>query len=68
MFGRLRCPATGDEDGAVFPVWLSGPKQMVVRTTSLAVLPEALVLIEVIERSRIRITVVEASHLFPYSK
>src|ERR1700726_3158905 len=59
MLGRLRCPAAGDEDGLVFPIGLSGPKQMKVCAASLAVLPQASISVEIVDRPRIGVTVVE---------
>ena len=59
MLGRLRCPAAGNEDGVVFLVRSSGPKQMIIRAASLLVLPELLIFFKAIDRSRIRITFVE---------
>src|SRR5262249_9120872 len=31
MLGRLRCPATGNEDGWIFPIGPYRPKEMIVR-------------------------------------
>src|SRR5271168_2988999 len=61
MLGRLRCPAARDEDGLLFPIRPVGPKQMIVRAPSFAVLPEPLILFQVIDWWRIRITIVEVA-------
>src|SRR5208282_5936021 len=68
MLGCLRCPATGNEDGLVFPIRSIGPKKMIVRAASLLVLPDPLIFFQVIDRWRIRISVVEVPDLVGYIK
>src|SRR6266487_5304226 len=64
MLGRLRCPAACDQDGLVFYIRSGRPKQVIVRAASLPVLPELAIFVQIIDRWRIRITVVEVPH-FP---
>jgi hypothetical protein len=63
ILGGLGCPAAGNENGKIFPVRLSGPEQMKVGYAFLGILPEATIIREVIDRSRVGITVVEIPDL-----
>jgi hypothetical protein len=66
MLGRLRCPAARDEDRLVFSIRSVGPKQVIVDAASLRVLPELLIPLQIIDRRRIRITVVEVPYFTCY--
>src|SRR5206468_2436915 len=66
MLRCLRRPAAGDEDGLVFFIRPSGPKQMIVRAASLRILPLPLIFFQAIDRWRIRVTVVELTNFFGY--
>jgi hypothetical protein len=63
MLGRLGSPAAGNKNGMILPIGFVRPKKMMIRTTSLRVLPELTVLFEIIDRPRIRITIVEVLDL-----
>ncbi len=63
MLCCLRRSAACDENGMVFAVGSVRPEEMVIRATPVRVVPEPTVLFETIDRSWIRITVVEASDL-----
>jgi hypothetical protein len=68
MLCGLRCPTAGDKNRIVFPIRSARPKKMMVRTTSLLVLPESTILFKVIDRPRIRITVVEVLDLLCHTR
>ena len=56
---RLRCSAAGDENRALFRVGLVRPEQVEVRAASVGVLPAPPIVIEIVDRPRIRIPFVE---------
>src|SRR5579872_50086 len=66
MLGRLGCAAACDEDGLVFPIRSAGPKKVIVGAASLRVLPELLIPLQIVDRRRIGITVVEIPHFTCY--
>src|SRR5438094_777235 len=59
MPGGLRGTAAGDEDGAVFAIRGPGPVHMIIGAPPLRVLPETLVVVEVVDRSWVREPLVE---------
>jgi hypothetical protein len=56
---RLRCAASRNEDGVVFPMGKSGPEKMMVGAMFLWVLPEPSVVLEAVDRRRIRVPFVK---------
>jgi hypothetical protein len=56
---RLRGAASRDEDRVVFSIGKSGPKKMMVRACFLWVLPEPSIVLEAVDRRRIRVPFVE---------
>ena len=56
---RLRCSAAGDEDRALFRVRLVRPEQVEVRAAPVRVLPAPSIVVEIVDRPRIRIPFVE---------
>jgi hypothetical protein len=63
MLCGLRRATAGDKNGMVFPIRSARPKKMMIRATSLLVLPESAILFKIIDRPRIRITIVEVLDL-----
>ena len=59
MLGRLRCPATGNQNGVVFSIGSSRPKVMIVNPALLPVLPEPSIFLKAVDRWGIRIPLVE---------
>ena len=59
VLGRLRGAAAGDEDRALFGVWLVRLEEMKVSATPARVLPAPPVVVEIIDRPRVRVTFVE---------
>jgi uncharacterized membrane protein len=68
MLRRLRCSAAGNEDRQVFSIRGVRPKQMIIRATSLRVLPEPPIFFQIIDRWRIGIAVVEVADFVGYVK
>src|SRR5438874_1238969 len=63
MLCCLRCPAPGNDDGLVFLISSGRPNQVIVCPTPDLVLPASPILVEIIDRWRIGVTVVESSDL-----
>src|SRR4029453_11166380 len=63
VLGRLRCPATGNEDGLVFPIGRCGPEEVIVGAAFLEVLPEESIFLEAVDRRWIGMTLVERAHI-----
>src|SRR5580765_2347884 len=59
MLGRLRCPATGNQDGQVFLIRSRRPEEMIVGAASLLVLPEPSIVFKAVDRPGIRVPFVE---------
>ena len=66
MLGRLRCPATGNQDGLVFPIGSYRPTEMIVHPAFLPVLPEPAIFLKAVDRSGIRIPFVEVLDFHRY--
>ena len=62
MLSRLRCSAAGNEDRVIFLVRFEGPKQMIISSASLSVLPEPSIFVKALDRSRIGKTFVKIAH------
>src|SRR5262245_43340077 len=63
----LRCAASRNENGVVFPIGKSGPKKMMVRAALLWVLPEPSIVLEAVDRRRIRVPFVKILDFRRYS-
>ena len=59
VFRRLRCSAAGDENRARFRVRLLRPEKVKVCAASVLVLPAPLIIVEIVDRPRIRKPFVE---------
>src|SRR5262245_404636 len=57
--GCLRCAASRNEDGVVFPIGKRGPEKMMIRAAFLWVLPEPPIVLEAVDRRRIRVLLVK---------
>jgi len=68
VLGGLRCSAPGDQDRSILPVGAGGPEEMMLGATSLRVLPEFAISVEVVDRARIRIPVIEVPDLIRHSR
>jgi len=68
MLGCLGCPAPGDEDGSVFFIGSCRPKQMVIRPASLSILPKPAIVLQTIDRPRIRIMILEVADFLRHTK
>ena len=68
MLGRLRRPATGNQDGQVFLIGPRRPEEMIVRAASLPVLPEPSIVFKAVDRSGIRVPFVEVLNCLFYAR
>ena len=59
MLGRLRGPATGNQNRVIFPIGSGRPEQMIISVTPLLILPELSIPIEAVDWPGIRIAFVE---------
>jgi len=60
---RLRCAASRNEDGVLLPIGKSGPEKMMIRAAFLWVLPEPSIVLEAVDRRRIRVPFVKVLDL-----
>jgi hypothetical protein len=59
----LRRSAAGDKNGIIFAIWLVGPKEMMLRTAPILVLPEPAIVFEIVDGRRIGIAIVKVLDL-----
>jgi hypothetical protein len=64
MFGCLRSPATGYQDGLVLSINAIRPEQKKISSASLIVVPMAPIFVKTIDGRRIRVVIVEIANSF----
>ena len=62
VLGRLRCPTAGDQHGQVRAIGFIRPMQVEVCAAPAFILPTLAIAVEVFNRRRIRVQVIEGTH------